>query len=141
MMLMMLGISLSIIKKFQTKQQSERFSILNQQFAMSVMMAIAFAYTYLTAMIVNANEIFKQDLIITTTKVATITSFIITMPLITASLVVILRSFGMYSDQSAVAKARQKDRAVEKVSFRRSTLSSVQPPSTLNESQDLNNAD
>ena len=96
MMLVMIGVSLSIIKKFQL--QKDRFSVLNQQFAMSIMMAVAFAYTYITVIIVNAHEIFKGDTVRENSYVATITAYIITMPLITASLVVILRSFGLFSD-------------------------------------------
>ena len=62
-------------------------------------MAVAFAYTYITVIIVNAREIFKEgDYVRVNSKVATITAYIITMPLITASLVVILRSFGLFSD-------------------------------------------
>ena len=61
-------------------------------------MAVAFAYTYITVIIVNAHDIFKRDAIDVDADLAEVTSYIITMPLITASLVVILRSFGLFSD-------------------------------------------
>lgn len=60
MMLFMLAISLSTIKTFQAQQKSKNLSILDQQLAMSIMMAIAFAYTYITVIIVNVKEIFKR---------------------------------------------------------------------------------
>ena len=120
MMLVMVGVSLSIIKKFQL--QKDRFSVLNQQFAMSIMMAVAFAYTYVTVIIVNVNEIFIGNAIDVDADLAEVTSYIITMPLITASLIVILRSFGLFSNQIGVKSARNKDKVIEKVQQRRTTV-------------------
>lgn len=65
-------------------------------------MAVAFVYTYVTVITVNVHEIFIGNAVDVDIEIATITSYIITMPLITASLVVILRSFGLFSDQIGV---------------------------------------
>lgn len=56
------------------------------------------------------------------------------MPLITASIVVILRSFRAYSISPSLQKARAKDQATQKIQLRRSTLSSIQPASLNTES-------
>ena len=69
---------------------------------MSIMMAVAFVYTYVTVITVNVHEIFIGNAVDVDVEIATITSYIITMPLITASLIVILRSFGLFSDQIGV---------------------------------------
>ena len=133
-MLFMLAISLTTIKRFQTKENNHSLSILNQQFAMSLMMVAALAVIYITVLVVNAREIFKYDKIVTAAQVATITSYIITMPLITASILVILRTFGVFSVAPSLKKARNKDQAIHKISLRRSTLSSMQPASLNTES-------
>ena len=65
-------------------------------------MAVAFVYTYVTVITVNVHEIFIGNAVDVDVEIATITSYIITMPLITASLIVILRSFGLFSDQIGV---------------------------------------
>ncbi len=133
-MLFMMAISLTTIKRFQTKENNHSLSILNQQFAMSLMMVAALAVIYITVLVVNAREIFKYDKIVTAAQVATITSYIITMPLITASILVILRTFGVFSVAPSLKKARNKDQAIHKISLRRSTLSSMQPASLNTES-------
>jgi hypothetical protein len=64
-MLFMMAISLTTIKRFQTKENNHSLSILNQQFAMSLMMVAALAVIYITVLVVNAREIFKYDKIVT----------------------------------------------------------------------------
>ena len=54
LMLFMLAISLTTIKRFQTKHDNHALSILNLQFAMSLMMAAALAILYITVIVVNA---------------------------------------------------------------------------------------
>lgn len=64
-MLLMLAISLMTFKTYKTKENNSSFSVLNQQFAMSIMMAAAVATDYVTAVVVNAQGILKKDAIYT----------------------------------------------------------------------------
>ena len=52
-------------KTYKTKENNSSFSVLNQQFAMSIMMAAAVATDYITAVVVNAQGILKKDAIYT----------------------------------------------------------------------------
>jgi uncharacterized BrkB/YihY/UPF0761 family membrane protein len=135
-MLFMLAISLTTIKKFQTKQQTEQPSVLKQQFIMSIMMAAAFGITYITVIVVNVHELFKTGKVVNAAQISTINAFILTMPLITASILVILRTFGVYAISSTLPKARVKDQANQKITRRRNTLDSMRPQKSVNESQD-----
>lgn len=63
-MLFMLAISLTTIKRFQTKENNQTLSILNLQFAMSLMMAGALAIIYITVIVVNLYDLRKKGTIL-----------------------------------------------------------------------------
>ena len=132
--MLMLSTSLSVIKDQQNKRGNANPYIINLQILMTALMIAAFAIIYLTVFITSIVDIALPGINQSDgTEIAIQVSLIITMPLVTAGILLCLHSLNVYSICPFLEKARVQDHVNYRISQRRNTLD-TQIKSSVNNS-------